>query len=258
MALDSSAHAYRFDGKRWTSSGALGGEQGLGSQLASVSCTSTTFCEAVPPGSDAVVAWNGASWSGPDALSANNLQAVSCVGESFCATVDGEGNAYVFDGTGWARGSGDWGGVAGISCVTPGFCVSVSGGISQFNGSTWTQPDEYGATANLVGVSCVSVSSCLTVDTLDQALEYTGTWSSPAPIGTAAGGAGGNTAPTGVSCWAAASCVVVDTAGNATVLQGAWHAPVVVDRGHVLNAVSCAGVLCVAVDDSGDAVMATR
>ncbi len=202
-----------------------------------------------------MVAWNGTSWSAPDSLSSADLQGVSCVGQSFCVTVDGEGNAWVFNGSGWTRGSGDWGGVSSISCVSAGFCVSTAGGVSQFNGSTWTQPNEYAASSNFVGVSCAGVDFCLAVDTLGQALEYTGSWSSPTATGV--GGDTSTTEPTGVACWGVGECVVVDNAGDAVVFESGWKAPHTVDPGQPLNAVSCAGTLCMAVDNSGNVLTAT-
>lgn len=257
VAIDGAGDAYRFDGSQWTSPTLLPGPMGVGGDVAAVSCTSPSFCMAVPPGSTSVVQWNGTAWSSPVMVSANGLQGLSCVGTTFCAAVDGEGDAFEYNGSGWSRGAGDWGGVSGISCVSASFCVSSSGGISVFDGSTWTQPDQHGATSNFTGVSCPTTSYCLAVDSLGQALQFTGTWSTPVSL-EPAGGAGTGPTPAGVSCWAAGACLVVDSAGRALPVINGPGAPVVVDSGHGLDAVSCAATLCVAVDAQGQAVAGKR
>jgi hypothetical protein len=260
-ALDGAGDVYRFDGSRWSPPTALGTPTGGGGDVASISCTSASFCMAVAPGSTAVVQWNGSAWSAPVEVSPVGLQGVSCVGTGFCAAVDGEGDAFEYHGSTWSRGAGDWGGISGISCVNSSFCVSVSGGISVFDGSSWTEPDQYGVTSNFTGVSCPTTSYCLAVDSLGQALQFTGTWSAPVPLepgAPSATGTAGAPAPTGVSCWAAGACVVVDSAGQAVAFEGGPSRPVSIDPGHGLDAVSCAAALCVAVDAQGEAVAGRR
>lgn len=258
VAVDGGAHAYVFDGSQWSSPKALSAQGGPGGQVASVSCTSPSFCVAVPPGSDGVVTWNGATWSAPRTVSANALEGVSCVGTSFCTAVDGEGDAFEYNGSSWSRGSGDWGGISGVSCVNSSFCVSVSGGVSVFDGSSWTEPNQQGATSNFTGVSCPTTSYCLAVDALGQALTFTGTWSAPVPIEPPVPGSGAEPTPSGVSCWSAGACIVVDSAGQAIVVTNGPSKPSTIDRGHTISAVSCASTLCVAVDAQGDAVVGKR
>jgi hypothetical protein len=253
--VDRGANAYVFDGVHWSAPEALGGQGAPGSDVAALSCTSPSFCVAVAPGSNGVSTWNGASWSAPRAVSPHTLLGVSCVGTTFCAAVDGQGDAFEYDGTGWSRGSGDWGGVSAVSCVSPSFCMSSSGGLSQFNGSTWTQPNPEGATSSFTGVSCPTTGYCLAVDTLGQALTFTGTWSAPVSLEPPPSGESLGPAPTGVSCWAAGACVVVDSAGRAITVGNGPATTTTIDAGHALDAVSCAATLCVAVDARGDAVV---
>jgi len=258
VALDGAGNAYRFNGSQWSTPSALGGQSGLGGEVAAVSCTSPSFCMAIAPGSDAVVSWNGSSWSSPVTVSSNDLQGVSCVGTTFCATVDGVGDAFVYHGTGWARGSGDWGGISGISCVSPSFCMSVSGGTSAFDGSTWTQPNQQGATANFTGVSCPTTSFCMAVDAVGQALVFTGTWSAPTEIEPSAAPGGTSPTPSAVSCWEPGACVVTDNAGEAISIVNGSQRRLVIDPQHDIDAVSCAATLCLAVDAEGDAIAGTR
>jgi len=258
VALDGAGNAYRFDGSQWSTPVALGGQSGLGGEVAAVSCTSATFCMAIPPGSDAVVSWNGSSWSAPIPVSSNDLEGVSCVGTTFCAAVDGVGDAFVYNGTSWLRGSGDWGGVSQVSCVSTRFCVSVSGGISMFNGSTWTLPNQQGATANFTGVSCPTTSYCMAVDAVGQDLVFTGTWSAPSPLESPPASGGTSPTPSGVSCWEAGACTVTDNAGEAITVVNGSPSRQLVDAQHALDAVSCAQSLCVAVDAEGDAVVGKR
>lgn len=253
VAVDAADDAYRFDGSTWSSPTPLGGQPGLGATPA-LSCPSASFCVAVVAGTGSVVSWNGATWSAPVAVAGTTLQGVSCVGSHFCATVDGVGDAYLFDGSGWSGAMNDWGGISAISCASPSLCMSVAGGISRFDGSSWTEPQGYGASSNFTGVSCPSTSFCVAVTALGQALQYDGSsWSAPVQIEPAAPGAAGAT-PAGVSCSTASDCVVVDSAGDALTFDGTWSAPKAIDPSRSLSAVSCAGGLCMAVDDAGNAV----
>ena len=258
MALDGAGNAYRFNGSQWSTPAALGAQSGLGGEVAAVSCTSGSFCMAIAPGSDAVVSWNGSSWSAPSAVSSNDLQGVSCVGTTFCVTVDGVGDSFVYHGAGWSRGSGDWGGISGISCVDATFCISVSGGISAFDGSTWTQPDQQGATANFTGVSCPATSFCMAVDAVGQALTFTGSWSAPTEIEPSAALGGSSPTPSAVSCWEAGACVVTDSAGQAISIVNGSPKRLMIDPQHAIDAVSCASTLCMAVDAEGDAIEGRR
>lgn len=87
------------------------GEGGVG--LVSVSCVSASFCMGVEDEGYAFV-FDGSSWSAPvridpQGVSCTNdicdggtgLISVSCASPSFCAAVDGYGNAFTFNGSSW-------------------------------------------------------------------------------------------------------------------------------------------------------------
>jgi hypothetical protein len=72
---------FLFNGRRWSSGGTVPSTQ---TGMASVSCSSPSFCAAVDYGPN-VVTFNGTSWSKPSAIDPGTyLQAVSCASASFC------------------------------------------------------------------------------------------------------------------------------------------------------------------------------
>ncbi len=96
------------------------------------------------------------------------LWSVSCVSSSFCAAVDGYGNAVLYNGSGWSRTTGidpstD---ITGVSCVSSSFCMAVdaNGDYLTYNGSTWTSPKGF-ASNQVAGVSCLNTTWCMAVDT---------------------------------------------------------------------------------------------
>ena len=107
-----------------------------------LTCTSTTFCAAVP-NLNQVFIFDGFSWSAPTTIpGAQGFTAIGCVGRTFCTAIDGEGNAFDYDGQSWSGNVGAWGAANQISCVTASFCVAAEGGPSVFNGRAWTQPND--------------------------------------------------------------------------------------------------------------------
>jgi len=256
IALGADGDVYHFDGTRWTGPIEITSQR-TGPGTVSVSCASSTFCGADPTGGNEVVMWNGAVWSSSTTLTgAHGIEAVGCALTGYCAAVDGEGNAFAYDGQTWHSTSGDWGAVSSISCVSSSFCMSSSGGLSQWNGTGWTTPDTFGAASSFAGVSCPTTSFCVAVDDLGEVLQWNGqVWSAPTRIepeqssGTMVG-----TILTSISCPTTSFCVAVDDAGG--ILQwsaGSTWSRTDADDGHPLSAVSCATVFfCVAVDQEGN------
>jgi hypothetical protein len=274
-----------WNGSTWTSPNSI---DVTGDGIEDVSCGSTTSCMVVDWDGNALH-WNGTSWpatavSCPDTTtsSAGNctttgsyadartgvLDSVSCPTASFCAAVDGNGNALTTDGTfGW-RGP-RWGQpvtidpIAGIltsvSCPSASFCMAVdtNGYALQWNGSSWSQPT-WSATSPedrtggaLASVSCASASFCAAVDGAGRVLTWNGTsWSAPRSVDPVVAGL------TGVSCASASFCVAVDGSGGALTWNGSsWARRPIAPLVDGLTGVSCASALfCVAVDRNGHAL----
>ncbi len=95
---------------------------------------------------------------------AQGITAIDCTGPTFCVTIDGEGNSFSYDGSGWSGNLGAWGAANQISCVSPSFCVAAEGGPSVWDGSTWSQPSDVDTQGQLNAVSCASTTFCVIVD----------------------------------------------------------------------------------------------
>ena len=178
------------------------------SYLYGVSCVSIRFCVAVglgltSPGEGAentIAQWNGVAWTNVPSPQVDlghpqvfgegqNLKAVSCVSESWCAAVGEFGNYFsnafafsfsLWDGTSWSITAAPL--VVGtkdrptdISCTSPSACVAVgtsqtgqrsTGVLWRWDGSTWTR-DTMPATglpdSHLYGVSCLTSTWCSAV-----------------------------------------------------------------------------------------------
>ncbi|MHB1518316.1 MAG: hypothetical protein ACYCVN_04250 [Acidimicrobiales bacterium] len=213
----------------------------------------------IPNAADQVVSFNGQTFSAPVTLpGANNLEAVGCAPNGYCAAIDAEGNAFSYDGQ-WQGTIGAWGSASSISCVSATFCMAASGGIARWDGVRWTKPDPFGATSSFTGVSCPSASFCTAVDETGYALQWNGqTFSAPVPIEPASNPSTGalGPAPSGVSCPTASFCAAVDDHGAALQWSGGHWTRTVIDAGHHLTSVSCpTPTFCMAVDQSGDALL---
>ena len=120
-----------------------------------------SFCAAAP-NLNQVALFNGSAWQPPATIpAAQGFTAIDCTGPTFCITIDGEGNSFEFDGSGWSGNLGAWGAANQISCVSPSFCVAAEGGPSVWNGHTWTQPNDADTAGQLNSVSCASTSFCV-------------------------------------------------------------------------------------------------
>ena len=168
--------------------------------LYGVSCTSSTFCEAVGYYSNSsgvsqnlIETWNGTSWTiatSPDEGSNDNyLYGVSCTSSTFCEAVgyynkpsgSSQNLIETWNGTSWTIATSpqkkEGLGLDGVSCTTPTFCEAVgsytnaSTGVEQnlietWNGTTWAtaaSPDKGGLDNSLVGSSCKNLSFCAAV-----------------------------------------------------------------------------------------------
>ena len=169
-------------------------------RLYSVSCTSSTFCEAVglydintTTLQTLIETWDGTTWSvTPNSDAASDLlNGVSCTSPTFCEAVgynDEEGPSLIetWDGTSWSVTTspdpGTYNDLNGVSCTSVTSCVAVgdygSGAlpntlVESWNGTAWSvvsSPDP--AQSTLFGVSCASPISCVAVGDYSKPSEY--------------------------------------------------------------------------------------
>jgi len=224
VGTNTGGDVFTFNGTSWSAADTID----PGHYLHSVSCASPTFCMAGAAVN--IFSFNGSSWSTPPASvdSTNTggsktpfytgvtrghygLAQVSCPTTSFCAIIDGWGNAFTYDGNGWSSANkiDPVKVLSGVSCVSSSWCVvTAQGQVMTFDGTSWSQPQTIDGGATLTGVSCPATSFCLAVDNHGRALTFNGTsWSSPQLID--------NAGLTGVSCVSATRCTAVDGHGQA-------------------------------------------
>jgi hypothetical protein len=232
MAVDARDSAtFLFTGSGWRSGGTVPSIQ---TGMASVSCSSPSFCAAVSNGSEAFT-FNGTSWSPARTIDpAGQLSTVSCPSARFCAAVDYGPNVVTFNGTSWSKPAAIDPGtyLQAVSCASASFCVAIDrkGNALTFNGSTWSAPvnaDPDGLTMGEGGiswpvVSCPASNYCAAVDGgSGNVVTFDGTtWTAPVTIDSKA--AHSLNGPVliflmAVSCPSATFCVAGDTAGDAFV-----------------------------------------
>jgi len=271
-----------WNGHTWTSPDLI---DVTGDGIESVSCGSTSSCMVVDWDGNALH-WNGTSWpatavSCPDTTTKSAgdctttgsyadprtgvLDSVSCPSFSFCAAVDGNGNALTarvgppVPALVWSKPATIdpiAGILSSVSCTSASFCMAVdtNGRALSWNGTAWSQPvwsaaspaDRAGGA--LTSVSCADPTFCVAVDGNGRAISWSGSsWSAPLSIDPSGGGL------TSVSCPSDSFCAAVDADGRALTWHGsAWSAPSRVDRSGRLTSVSCASAsYCAAVDAAG-------
>lgn len=191
LATSGSGAVATWDGASWSAGLSVSGFR----PVASVSCVSASYCEAVgggPSGENATV-WNGASWSpqptaGPAGVV---LDAISCLAVDSCEAVGatfGQPStvtlAEAWDGTSWTiqptpnpavtRSSV----LNAVSCTSATSCTAVGQNVftnldliltlaEVWNGKTWSlrsTPSNVNAGGNfLSGVSCVTSAGCTAI-----------------------------------------------------------------------------------------------
>jgi hypothetical protein len=166
------------------------------------------------------------------------LTSVSCPTTSFCAAIDQDRAAVIYNGSSLFDT---------VSCASATFCVASTGAqVVTFNGTRWSAPVTVDAGNDMDVLSCPTSSFCLGVDRQGNTLTFNGSrWSTPT--------AGASTWMNSVSCPTANFCAAVTALGTAaTYLAGHWSAPVTVDSDHPISGVSCpSATSCLAVDFSG-------
>jgi hypothetical protein len=246
MAADGS-NTYTFNGSAWSAPLQVthNASPYVGPGL--VSCTSASFCLAVPFHGSASWTWDGAQWTAHADPTANYFSGLSCVSPSFCLGVTADNFAYTFNGTGWSAGrlvSGSTN-LTSVSCATTSFCMATDyDSAFVFNGTAWS-----GATRVsdelLSTVSCPSTTFCMALDYLEVSHTYNGTaWSSRQlpTFGWAA-----------VSCSSSAFCAAFGENG-VTTFDGTGWGPASPLEATYGDAISCPATrTCVVVDQAGRA-----
>ena len=236
MAVDTrDSSAFLFNGSTWSSAPGINDRvPSAQTGMASVSCSSPSFCAAVDNGSDAFT-FNGTSWSPAAVIDpGNELSTVSCPSTSFCAAVDYGPNVVTFNGASWSKPSAIDPGtyLQAVSCASASFCVAIDrkGNALTFNGSTWSAPvnaDPNGLTMGEGGiswpvVSCPTSNFCAAVDGAGgNVVTFDGhSWTTPVTVDSEA--AKSVSGPVleflmSVSCPSAMFCVAGDSIGDAFV-----------------------------------------
>jgi hypothetical protein len=192
--------AVQWDGRGWlvqTTPDLASAAVGIDSNLAGVSCASSSTCTAV--GASGVVTlaerWNGARWSlqqaiNPTVVASGDLQGVSCVSRAFCTAVGSYSNPAGAGGTLVERWSGNrwsiqhtpspsgptYGQLVSVSCLSRSqtMCTAVgsysntsSRGalVERWNGRRWSLQTAPELDGSLSSVSCASPTVCVAVAT---------------------------------------------------------------------------------------------
>jgi hypothetical protein len=182
----SQSNALRWNGKTWTAQIVPHPDH-----LASVSCTSPTFCVAV--GQGGAVMWDGHAWSNLPSDITFAYNSVSCVSIHFCEatgypTTGSRSYAEIWNGTSWARQAtpvptgaanlvlGSISCTAARSCEAAGSYENTSTSVmlaEQWDGTAWRiqhPPSPKASTSTaLTGVWCTSPSFCAAVGRADTA-----------------------------------------------------------------------------------------
>ena len=231
--------------------------------LAGVSCTSSTFCAAVGSLGEAgtlVELWNGDTWSVSASPSPggdpDELFGVSCVSPTFCVAVGWyykkSTSSYrtlieMWDGRHWSISLSPSPGVRsalfGVSCASASSCMAVgyhegkSGSVTlvePWNGRDWSiakSPDKGGRDSVLQSISCPSPTTCVAVGWYDGdsgELTLVESWSGNAwSVISSPDPGSGNNDLLGVSCSGTSRCQAVGTysiaSGPSRSLVESWN-----------------------------------
>jgi YD repeat-containing protein len=241
-----------------------------GSTLNAVSCVpGTTDCVLGDGKGNAFYATNVSTsttpswkiWAGPGAGSS---RALGCPASSLCVMAAGTGLYYATAlGGPWTQGYGPFPWDA-ISCSSTSFCVAGEANVSYVAYSSspastsWKERSVGSGSGSIPGIDCLSSSFCAAVDSTGHLRVTTtgpeGTWTET--------DIDGSTPLRGIACTSTSSCVAVDGKGNIVKLAIAANGTASastqdVDGTNSLNAVSCSGSACAAVDAKGSVLTST-
>jgi hypothetical protein len=231
-----------------------------------VSCPTITWCAAVD-GAGNVITYSNGSWSAPHLVNTDGegFTGISCPTTTFCMAVSYLNGYTIYNGTSWSpmtmTPSGIGGGLWGVSCSSPTFCGIESddfGDTAYYINGVWSQPPSssdgegingiglgQGSTpVSCVGTFCMYVSNGGYSQTSNDGTDLSAPMAIPGQTGYLT---------SSVSCTSATYCVAVNTgAYTAAVWNGSgWTETTSFGSTSSLglNAVSCVGTSCAAVDD---------
>lgn len=208
--------------------------------LTSISCPTTSFCQAVEFGGNAVLYSDG-GWSPPVHLGSDTFgefTAVSCSSPSFCMALTTEGDTYSFDGSVWRGPNTQISrhvavGFKALSCPADGWCVAIAPGGNGFtysNGS-WDGPYVTGIYGSEIAVSCTAPGSCTATDNNGHVTTLGGNgWLPPDPLGV--------NGITALSCLSGGFCAA--TGGTQSLIGDGSQWQVVSTGASLVLDVSCA------------------
>ena len=94
-----------------------------------------------------------------------DLTSVSCPTVSFCAAIDGQRAAVIFNGSAWSKPqlADPQSFLESVSCPAANFCLAVdlNGHAVTYHGTTWSAPVTADAGAAFGAVSCASATFCV-------------------------------------------------------------------------------------------------
>lgn len=245
MAVTRTGQSVVFDGTTWSAPLAVG------SIPANVRCASNSFCVAAVIGSETAVVYDGSQWSAPKQVSAarGNLDIESCPESGFCLATDSTGLLYIYADGVWSAPEN-----LGIrstdvtgACASPTSCAIVDsdGDYATYDGQRWSALSNLPSSA-LFGVSCPADQECFVVggaafgDYLVSTLRLDGTRITPiASV----------YSPQQVDCVGATTCIAAAPEGRTHVYDGYGWSPPIPSGFSEIDRLSCAGTLCVALDD---------
>lgn len=206
------------------------------------------------------------AWGPPFLLDGSaGLESVSCATVVFCAAVDSQGQAFLYQHSQWTAPSTIDPNVQlnDVSCPTSLFCLAVdqNGQAVTYNGTVWSRPVQVDRSAfrEITSISCPTPTFCAAADGNGNVLTYNGkTWSAPQQVDPQGWSATSRDIAT-ISCPADDFCAGIDTTGSAFYyLNQAWQPASSVSPSastvtvRLKNSVSCSSSLsCVATENPG-------
>jgi YD repeat-containing protein len=274
-AVDSSGRVSAFDPQSAQAGSSYTQSLDGGASLNAVSCIAgSTDCVIGDGNGNAFYATNVSTtgtpswkeWTGPGA---GPSEAVDCPSTSLCLLAAGEdsgdgGNLYYATsfGGGWTTAYEPSFGVDAIACASASFCIDGQNGYGYFRwasapaSSSWYLEDQGSSAAATKGAFCLSNSFCALADSAGN-VHVAVTESQVRSASWIETKVDGSTALNGIACTSTSSCVAVDGQGDVVNLAiGSGGAATAskqdIDGTNSLNAISCSGSTCAAVDGKGN------